>query len=65
MEVTTQSISEKIELLSKNELSIVATFIDFIQSQSIKNISENSLLSENALAKDWLSKEEDEAWKDL
>ena len=27
--------------------------------------SETALLSEKALAKDWLSKEEEEAWKDL
>ena len=30
-----------------------------------KNISEWTLLSEKSLAKTWLNKEEDEAWKDL
>lgn len=30
-----------------------------------KSISEWTLLSEKSLAKTWLSKEEDEAWKDL
>lgn len=30
-----------------------------------KNLSETALLSEKSLAKEWLSPEEDEAWKDL
>lgn len=30
-----------------------------------KSISEWALLSEKSLAKNWLNKEEDEAWKDL
>jgi hypothetical protein len=43
--------------------------LNFLQSRKLKNISpeklEISLLSESALAKDWLTPEEDEAWKDL
>lgn len=30
-----------------------------------KSIPENILISQKALAKSWLNKEEDEAWKDL
>ena len=30
-----------------------------------KSIPENALLSEKSLAKTWLNKKEDEAWKDL
>ena len=33
--------------------------------KQIKKAPETALLSEKALAKDWLSKEEDEAWKNL
>ena len=33
--------------------------------ENINNISETALLSESSLAKEWLSPEEDEAWKDL
>jgi len=29
------------------------------------NVSETALLSEKSLAKEWLSPEEDKAWKDL
>ena len=37
-----------------------------IAEQEIENnISETALLSEKALAKEWLNPEEDEAWKDL
>lgn len=43
--------------------------LDFLQSRKFKHISpeklEISLLSESVLAKDWLTPEEDEAWKDL
>jgi hypothetical protein len=43
--------------------------LSFLQSRKLKNIApeklEVSLLSEAALAKDWLTPEEDEAWKDL
>jgi hypothetical protein len=43
--------------------------LNFLQSRKLKNIApekiEISLLSEPALAKDWLNPEEDEAWKDL
>jgi hypothetical protein len=31
----------------------------------VKKIDEATLMSEQALAKEWLSKEEDEAWKNL
>jgi hypothetical protein len=43
--------------------------LSFLQSRKLKNIAPEklgvSLLSEAALAKDWLAPEEDEAWKDL
>ena len=35
-----------------------------ILTENIK-VSETALLSEKSLAKEWLSHEEDEAWKDL
>jgi hypothetical protein len=36
-----------------------------IARQEVKWASETALLSEKALTKEWLSPEEDEAWKDL
>jgi len=47
---------------------VVLSFGDRIEIRPITKISEslqNSLLSEKALAKEWLSKEEDKAWKNL
>ena len=43
--------------------------LNFLQSRKLKHIPPEklgiSLLSESILAKDWLTPEEDEAWKDL
>jgi len=50
-----QLSTDKEELLLKREI---------IPEKSI-NISETALLSEKSLAKDWLSPEDEEAWKDL
>ncbi len=38
---------------------------DYIQRIELFKIPDTALLSESALAKDWLTPEEDEAWKDL
>jgi hypothetical protein len=53
------SISEKKELLELIEHDLSA------QELELKEPSEEYLLSESALKKDWEKKEEDEAWKDL
>jgi len=45
---------EKLIVIRKNDEIIIK-----------KSIPENLLLSHKSLAKTWLSKEEDEAWKDL
>jgi hypothetical protein len=43
--------------------------LNFLQSRKLKHVPseklEISLLSEPVLAKEWLTQEEDEAWKDL
>ena len=36
-----------------------------IEMETSKKRMETAMLSESVLAKDWLSPEEDEAWKDL
>ena len=46
----------------------VIAFKDRIELRPIRHFSERmlpALISEKALAKDWLSKEDEEAWKDL
>ncbi|HLD04947.1 MAG TPA: AbrB/MazE/SpoVT family DNA-binding domain-containing protein [Candidatus Nanoarchaeia archaeon] len=46
----------------------ILTFNDHIEIRPLKKINESmltALASENVLAKDWNTPEEDEAWKDL
>lgn len=45
-------------------LSEVLDFVLFLKAKERERM-ETALLSESALSKDWLSPEEDEAWKDL
>ena len=50
-----------------SKIAIVA-FEDHIELRPMKQISEkmfNAIASEKVLAKDWNSKEDDEAWKNL
>ena len=51
---------DKIQLLPDFELQEVNDFIDFLLGKT-----QTHFASENALSKDWLKTEEDEAWKDL
>jgi AbrB family looped-hinge helix DNA binding protein len=56
------------KLFKNGNKLVVLSFNDRIELRPLKSISkslENSILSENSLAKDWLSKEEDKAWKNL
>lgn len=43
----------------------VLDFVQFLKSKHLQNKLEISVMSESALAKDWLRPEEDEAWQDL
>jgi hypothetical protein len=46
-------------------LGEVLDFIGFVKQKQFKNISETMLMSEDALARDWDSPEEDAAWAAL
>lgn len=46
-------------------LEEVLDFVQFLKSKHLQNKLEISVMSESALAKDWLRPEEDEAWQDL
>lgn len=43
----------------------VVDFVRFLKHQAAEERLEPALLSESALAKDWLRPEEDAAWRDL
>jgi len=61
--MTAQQLFDEITALPENKYKQVVQFVDLIKSKS--GASETMLISESAWAKDWLTPEEDEAWKDL
>lgn len=60
-ELILQEIKDAPEDFSSEVLEIIRALKHVKRLDS----NENTLLSQDALAKDWLSPEEDEAWKDL
>lgn len=58
-----QLLERLIADIPESKLDIILNFVKFILHGK-PDIS-NSLLSEPSLAKDWLRKEEDNAWKNL
>jgi hypothetical protein len=61
-----QQLIEEIEQTPDEILSEVLDFLLFIKTKKLQREKlEITLMSESALAKDWLTAEEDEAWKDL
>ncbi len=63
--VTKELIQKEIELFPEPYLEEILDFIHFLKGKASRDKSEAAILSESVLAKDWLSAEEDEAWKDL
>ena len=65
----------QIEGFKEGHKVAILAFEDHIELRSLEQVKEKldfkkeklfpALMSEKALAKDWLSKEEEEAWKDL
>jgi hypothetical protein len=61
-----QKLIEEIEQAPDEILSEVLDFLLFVKNKKIQQEKlEITLISESVLAKDWLTPEEDEAWKDL
>jgi hypothetical protein len=61
-----QQLIEEIEQTPDEILSEVLDFLLFIKTKKLQREKlEITLMSESVLAKDWLTAEEDEAWKDL
>jgi len=62
-----EKIQHYLEQLPDNYLNEVIEYLRFLQFKSENKISDQSsmFLSERSLAKDWLTPEEDEAWKNL
>jgi len=58
----------KLEGFKEGSKIAILAFDNKVELRSLQQLNEKmfpALASERSLAKDWLSKEEDEAWKDL
>jgi hypothetical protein len=60
-----EAIFQEIEQMPDVLLGDVLNFLQSLKAQYLQTSLETCLLSESALAKDWLTPEEDEAWQDL
>jgi len=58
-------LHKEIDSLPSEFTDEIYDFVNYLKIKRVRERMENSLLSESALQKDWLSAEEDEAWKDL
>jgi hypothetical protein len=62
-----EKIQKILQQLPDNYLDEVIEYLRFLEFKNKNKITDKSsmLLSEKSLAKDWLTPEEDEAWKDI
>jgi hypothetical protein len=60
-----EQLIQEIEQMPDDLLDEVFDFLKVLQTKHSQEKLEVSLLSESALARDWLRPEEDEAWQDL
>lgn len=58
-------IQKEIDVFPEPYLEEILDFIYFLKGKASKKGIETAILSQSVLAKDWLSPEEDEAWKNL
>jgi len=56
---------KEIDSLPAEFMDELQDFVQFLKLKRTKKNMEATLLSESSLRKDWLSAEEDEAWRDL
>lgn len=56
---------KEIEEISEEKLQEIIDFVRFLKSRQREEELGITLVSEPSLAKDWLKREEDEAWSDL
>ncbi|MCS4542304.1 MAG: DUF2281 domain-containing protein [Euryarchaeota archaeon] len=62
---TKEVILNEIEKIPEPFLKEILDFIRFLKAKTLRQGMETAIASESSLRKDWLSKEEDEAWRDL
>lgn len=60
-----EALHKEIDALPEEFTEEIYFFVNYLKSRHLKEQMETTLLSESALRKDWLSAQEDEAWRDL
>ncbi len=60
-----ESLLTEIEQIPESLFPEILKFVQYLKYKHQQEQLETKLLSESALAKDWLTPEEDEAWQDL
>ena len=60
-----KSLLQEIEQIPESLLPEVLEFLQYLKYKHRNKNVETAFLSESALAKDWLTPEEDEAWQNL
>ena len=63
--ITKEDIVKEIETLPEPLMGEVIDFIGYLKSKANTENMETYILSESVLREDWLSAEDEEAWKDL
>jgi hypothetical protein len=63
--ITKEYIIKEIESLPEPLMGEVIDFIGYLKSKANSENMETYILSESVLREDWLSPEDEEAWKDL
>ena len=63
--VTARQLVSEIETLPPDYIEEVINFVGYLKYKKKTNISETMLLSEESLAKDWDTPEEDDLWANL
>ena len=62
---TKDLIIHELDKTPEDVLTLVLSFIQFLNTAQAQERFETALLSESCLSKDWLLPEEDEAWQHL
>ena len=65
MTAKAQLLMREIESLPADYLEEIMDFIEYIKQKRLNIIPETMLMSEQALARDWNTAEEDAAWANL
>lgn len=60
-----ESLLSEIEAIPDSLIPEVLNFVQYVKYKHKQENLDNALMSESALAKDWLTTEEDEAWQHL